>query len=46
MVDVKMADVLIYGAGAIGSFMGYLLSDSRDLFGSKIENVALLEERA
>jgi 2-dehydropantoate 2-reductase len=37
-----MADFLIYGAGAIGSFMAYLLSDALDLIGSKIENVALL----
>ena len=37
-----MANVLIYGAGAIGSFMGYLLSDPRDLSGDNIENVALL----
>jgi len=37
-----MADVLIYGAGAIGSFMAYLLSDTGDLMGSKTENVALL----
>jgi 2-dehydropantoate 2-reductase len=37
-----MADVLIYGAGAIGSFMGYLLSQPRDSNGDKIENVALL----
>jgi len=41
-IDVKMTDVLIYGAGAIGSFMGYLLLDSRDLSESKIRNVALL----
>lgn len=38
----EMADILIYGAGAIGSFMGYLLSDALDLDGRKIENVALL----
>jgi len=38
----EMADVLIYGAGAIGSFIGYLLSDALDLDGSKVENVALL----
>jgi 2-dehydropantoate 2-reductase len=41
-----MADVLIYGAGAIGSFMGYLLSDPCDLNGSKIENVALLGRKS
>ncbi|HWQ20535.1 MAG TPA: 2-dehydropantoate 2-reductase [Methanotrichaceae archaeon] len=34
-----MADVLIYGAGAIGSFVGYLLSE---LGTSPVENVALL----
>jgi 2-dehydropantoate 2-reductase len=38
----EMADVLIYGAGAIGSFMGYLLSDALDLNVRIIENVALL----
>ena len=37
-----MADVLIYGAGAIGSFMGYLLSDAIDLSERLIENVGLL----
>jgi len=42
----EMADVLIYGAGAIGSFMGYLLSDPCDLNGSKIENVALLGRKS
>ena len=41
-----MADVLIYGAGAIGSFMGYLLSDPCDLNGIKIENVALLGRKS
>jgi 2-dehydropantoate 2-reductase len=46
LIGVKMADVLIYGAGAIGSFMGYLLSDSRDLNASKIENVALLGRKS
>lgn len=38
----EMADVLIYGAGAIGSFMGYVLSDNLDLNGRMIENVGLL----
>ena len=38
----EMTDVLIYGAGAIGSFMGYLLSDAFEINGRKIENVALL----
>ncbi len=42
----EMAYVLIYGAGAIGSFMGYLLSDALDLIGSKIENVALLGRKS
>jgi 2-dehydropantoate 2-reductase len=47
MIDLcKMADVLIYGAGAIGSFMGYLLSQPRDSNGSKIENVALLGRKS
>lgn len=41
-----MTDVLIYGAGAIGSFMGYLLSHPHDLPGSKIENVALLGRKS
>ena len=42
----EMAYVLIYGAGAIGSFMGYLLSDALDLIGNKIENVALLGRKS
>ena len=37
-----MADVLIYGAGAIGSFMGYLLSEAPQGADGRIENVALL----
>lgn len=42
-----MTDILIYGAGAIGSFLGYLLSrfpqSGRDGEGKKrVENVALL----
>jgi 2-dehydropantoate 2-reductase len=37
-----MADILIYGAGAIGSLMGYLLSYPADGSEGKIENVALL----
>ncbi|MDQ1261360.1 MAG: 2-dehydropantoate 2-reductase [Euryarchaeota archaeon] len=41
-----MADILIYGAGAIGSFIGYLLSDPCDLFGGKNENVALLGRKS
>jgi 2-dehydropantoate 2-reductase len=40
-----MADVLIYGAGAIGSFMGYLLSYP-NLSGGKTENVALLGRKS
>jgi 2-dehydropantoate 2-reductase len=38
----EMADVLIYGAGAIGSFIGYLLSEATQAKGAGIENVALL----
>lgn len=41
-----MADILIYGAGAIGSFLGYLLSDSSNLSGGKNENVALLGRKS
>jgi len=41
-----MTDILIYGAGAIGSFMGYLLSDPRNSSGGKIENVALLGRKS
>jgi 2-dehydropantoate 2-reductase len=37
-----MTNILIYGAGAIGSFVGYILSDSLKSNGQKIENVALL----
>jgi 2-dehydropantoate 2-reductase len=37
-----MVDILIYGAGAIGSFMGYLLSQAPQAEGERIENVALL----
>jgi len=39
-----MARVLIYGAGAIGSFVGYLLSEVGD-GGKAVENVALLGRR-
>ena len=44
MIDDKIEpkDILIYGAGAIGSFMGYLLSDAHSSDGSMVENVALL----
>ena len=44
MIDDKIQpkNILIYGAGAIGSFMGYLLSDPPSGDGAKIENVALL----
>ncbi|MDD2755530.1 MAG: 2-dehydropantoate 2-reductase [Methanothrix sp.] len=41
-----MADILIYGAGAIGSFMGYLLSDPGKSSDGKIENVALLGRKS
>ncbi|MDM7913464.1 MAG: 2-dehydropantoate 2-reductase N-terminal domain-containing protein, partial [Methanotrichaceae archaeon] len=40
-----MVNVLIYGAGAIGSFVGYLLSDLEEdegREGKAVENVALL----
>jgi 2-dehydropantoate 2-reductase len=37
-----MANVLVYGSGAIGSLMGYLLSEIDDHEGSTIENVGLL----
>lgn len=37
-----MADVLIYGAGAIGSFMGYILGEISEKDDGRIENVALL----
>ncbi len=36
-----MVDILIYGSGAIGSFLGYLLSDIPTA-GKKVENVGLL----
>ncbi len=42
----EMADVLIYGAGAIGSFMGHLLSEAPHAVGGIIENVALLGREA
>jgi 2-dehydropantoate 2-reductase len=41
-VTDKMAEILIYGAGAIGSFMGYLLSEAPQKESGRIENVALL----
>jgi 2-dehydropantoate 2-reductase len=37
-----MVDVLIYGAGAIGSFVGYLLSEFEETEVNTIDNVALL----
>lgn len=37
-----MVNVLIYGAGAIGSFVGYLLSEMKEDEGSAVKNVALL----
>lgn len=47
-VEVKtvggMARVLIYGAGAVGSFLGYLLSEAGE-DGRAVENVALLGRR-
>ncbi len=43
---IRMADILIYGAGAIGSFMGYLLTTPCSLSGGKIENVALLGRKS
>ena len=44
MIDnkIKPKNILIYGAGAIGSLMGYLLSDPPSEDGATIENVALL----
>ncbi|OPY53111.1 MAG: 2-dehydropantoate 2-reductase [Methanosaeta sp. PtaU1.Bin112] len=41
-----MADILIYGAGAIGSLMGYLLSDPASGSEGMIENVALLGRKS
>ncbi len=46
-----MVNVLIYGAGAIGSLVGYLLSDAEHTEGKdneceKIENVALLGRKS
>lgn len=40
-----MVNVLIYGAGAIGSFLGYLLSELEEDEGKAVENVALLGRR-
>jgi len=44
MIDNKIGpkNILIYGAGAIGSLMGYLLSDTNSSDGCGVENVALL----
>lgn len=44
MIDnkIKPKNILIYGAGAIGSLMGYLLSDPPSEDEATIENVALL----
>ena len=44
MIDDKIEpkNILIYGAGAIGSLMGYLLSDAHSSDGGMVENVALL----
>jgi len=41
-----MVAVLIYGAGAIGSMLGYLLSQAEGSKGETIENVALLGRRS
>lgn len=41
-----MVNVLIYGAGAIGSFVGYLLSEVNENKGTAIENVALLGRKS
>jgi 2-dehydropantoate 2-reductase len=41
-----MAKILIYGAGAIGSLMGYLLSQSDNSVNGTIENVALLGRKS
>ena len=38
----KSANILIYGAGAIGSLMGYMLSDPPSRDWAVVENVALL----
>ena len=44
MIDNKIEpkNILIYGAGAIGSLMDYLLSDAHSSDGDMVENVALL----
>jgi len=41
-----MAAVLIYGAGAIGSMLGYLLMQAEGSKGESIENVALLGRKS
>lgn len=41
-----MANILIYGAGAIGSLMGYLLSHPANSINGTIENVALLGRKS
>jgi len=41
-----MKNVMIYGAGAIGSFVGYLLSEAEGDKGTLIENVALLGRKS
>jgi 2-dehydropantoate 2-reductase len=41
-----MINVLIYGAGAIGSFLGYLLSEISGCEDRVIENIALLGRRS
>jgi 2-dehydropantoate 2-reductase len=41
-----MLNVLIYGAGAIGSFLGYLLSEIDEYRNIVIENIALLGRKS
>lgn len=41
-----MADILIYGAGAIGSLMGYLFSNPTGKSDGMIENVSLLGRKS
>jgi 2-dehydropantoate 2-reductase len=44
--SVCMSNAMIYGAGAIGSFVGYLLSESTGEDCTAIENVALLGRKS
>jgi 2-dehydropantoate 2-reductase len=41
-----MIKALIYGAGAIGSFIGFLLSDTAAMKGQFVDNVALLGRKS